>query len=337
MRPRRAASATFLLLGGCSAGWFLLSPQGGGPRGIRFSHLAHAKQELTCEVCHATAETEDRAGVPGRDVCITCHEVKSDKPAKDFERRITEAAELRFPLWSASPDVIFSHRAHLAKGYACADCHGKVDETTALDETVVARMEGCIECHAREREPRACETCHTTIREDARPATHDAAFLKFHGALVRGGPSDEEEARCRLCHSASSPSSCDRCHAEIPPADHGEFWRRHGHGFAAEVDRERCATCHREDSCVRCHEEVRPSSHAGAWGGAFSPHCFSCHVPLGENTCFACHRGTPSHNLAPPKPPPPHPGPGADCRACHLPGTLLTHADNGMDCNICHN
>ncbi|HET6203024.1 MAG TPA: hypothetical protein VFI25_09515 [Planctomycetota bacterium] len=334
MRRRRLFSSLALLLGGCSAGFLFLTPQERARREIPFSHLAHAKQELTCEICHAAAESEDRAGMPGKDVCLTCHEPSAEKPPKDYEKAIAAAAQLSFPAWNPLGDLVFSHRAHGAKGIACASCHGKVEESTELDEGVVARMEACVACHAREGKPNECATCHATIREDAPPRGHDASFLRAHGFEVRA--KGTEEGRCALCHDPASRASCDACHAERPPADHDEFWRRRGHGFSAEVDRARCATCHREDTCLRCHLEVRPSTHVGAWGGRFSAHCFSCHLPLEGNACRACHFATPSHDAAPPKPPPPHPGAGADCRACHLPGTLLPHADNGTDCNACH-
>ncbi len=334
MRGRRFLSCASLLLGGCSAGFLLLSPRERARREIPFTHATHAKQELTCEICHATAESEDRAGMPGKDVCLTCHEPSPEKAAKDYEAAIASKPELAFPLWNPLGDLVFSHRAHRAAGVDCSACHGRVEEGGELDERVIARMEACVACHAREGKPNECATCHTRIREDVAPSGHDPSFLRAHGFEVRAG--GLEEGRCDLCHGASSRRSCDACHARLEPADHDEFWRRRSHGFAAEVDRSRCATCHREDTCLRCHLEVRPSTHVGAFGGRFSAHCFSCHEPLRSNGCAACHFATPSHDAAPPKPPPPHPGAGVDCRACHLPGVLLPHADNGMDCNVCH-
>lgn len=336
MRFRTTALIICCLSALMCAGCVVLSLVTGTEREIPFTHATHVvKQEMTCEICHADAETGEKAGMPGRDVCITCHEVKPEKAPKDYERKITEAKELVFQIWNKSPDVVFSHQAHVAKGVTCVQCHGAVDQSTEIDETAIAGMDGCVQCHSEKRIANECSTCHKELRLDAKPSTHDVAFLRVHGRDIRGSANGVADGRCLLCHAPSSAQSCERCHTEMPPADHTDFWRRKGHGLAAEVDRVSCATCHREDSCIRCHTQVRPSSHVGAFGGTVSAHCFSCHEPLQSNACAACHASTPSHDFAPPKPPPPHPGANADCRSCHLPN-LLTHSDNGQNCNICH-
>ncbi|MBI3819530.1 MAG: hypothetical protein HY286_12615 [Planctomycetes bacterium] len=317
------------------AGCVIVNLVAGRKRDIPFSHATHIKKEMTCEACHSDAESEDRAGMPSRDVCITCHDIKPDKTPKDFEKVIVASTELKFPEWNKLVDLKFSHKTHVAKMYKCADCHGDVEQSTDLDESVIVKMDACIACHAKEGRKTDCASCHNNIREDARPPSHNAAFLKLHGRDVRGSSDALAEGKCLICHGPQSDHSCERCHAETPPANHNEFWRQRGHAGEAELDREACGTCHREDSCIRCHSEVRPSNHLGAWGGTFSAHCFSCHEPLSANGCSACHKSTPAHLSAPHRPPPPHPGPNADCRSCHLPN-LLIHADNGENCTICH-
>jgi len=53
-------------------------------------------------------------------------------------------------------------------------------------------------------------------------------------------------------------------------------------------------------------------------------------------SCFVCHKGTPSHNLAPPMPAfPPH-NAAMDCRSCHGVTAPLPHVDNGDSCTFCH-
>jgi hypothetical protein len=59
-----------------------------------------------------------------------------------------------------------------------------------------------------------------------------------------------------------------------------------------------------------------------------------CHQPLGNESCAVCHKGTPSHALATPKPP--GHNPAMNCRMCHGNGQPLPHFDNGDDCNSCH-
>jgi hypothetical protein len=57
-------------------------------------------------------------------------------------------------------------------------------------------------------------------------------------------------------------------------------------------------------------------------------------VPLQGDSCFVCHKGTPSHLMAAPKPP--NHSPAMDCRSCHGLSEPLPHFDNGDDCNTCH-
>jgi hypothetical protein len=334
MRPSRIALGSLLALMGCATGWWLSSSK---QREIPFTHKTHVVgQEMECVVCHETAEEEDKAGMPPKDTCITCHGPKEDRPPKDFEKKLQEATELKFPLWNRSPDVIFSHKTHLAKGLKCEQCHGDVTNSTELDERVVVRMEACMACHAAEGKPNECATCHKEYRADVRPAFHDQAFLRTHGQTLRGQRDRTAADRCQLCHAPSSTRRCDGCHSEVPPLDHTEFWRRRAHGFAAEVDRDRCSACHREDFCQRCHASTIPQSHTGAWATRFQEHCLSCHEPVSSTPCFTCHKSTPAHQMAPRRPAPPHPGSSSDCRQCHLPGRLLPHADNGGNCSFCH-
>lgn len=338
MRSKTLGLAATLLFAAVSAGCAIVSWVTGGDDGIQFSHEAHAKKEVACIACHEGAEESDRAGMPTKDVCLTCHAEKKDQPLKDFEKKIAETPELTFDLWNKSPDLKFSHAKHFEKGYACKDCHGAVEETRSLGEDVVASMATCIECHTEKKAANECATCHQVLRRDKKPPSHDATFLRMHGRQIRGAEDLLKQAKCLVCHGvdATPPArSCETCHQEMPPDNHTNFWRRKGHGFTAEIDRGSCFACHREDACIRCHEQESPSTHKGNWGGTYSSHCFSCHEPLPSNSCFACHRSTPSHASAPPRPGPPHPGANADCRTCHLPN-LLKHADNGESCNNCH-
>jgi hypothetical protein len=63
-------------------------------------------------------------------------------------------------------------------------------------------------------------------------------------------------------------------------------------------------------------------------------HCLTCHEQLSESACSVCHKGTPDHRLAAPKPA--NHTAGLNCRQCHGHGQPLPHVDNGTDCNSCH-
>ena len=79
---------------------------------------------------------------------------------------------------------------------------------------------------------------------------------------------------------------------------------------------------------------MRPDSHGGNWGGTQSVHCLTCHFPLSGESCAVCHKGTPSHLEAAPKPD--WHTPAMNCRQCHGVGQPLPHVDKGDDCNACH-
>jgi hypothetical protein len=101
------------------------------------------------------------------------------------------------------------------------------------------------------------------------------------------------------------------------------------------MDRESCAVCHQRDFCDRCHASTEPMNHVGAFGGTLSTHCLGCHFPLSaEEGCGVCHKATPSHLLAAPKPP--DHVPGMNCLQCHGIQQPLPHVDKGDDCNTCH-
>lgn len=246
--------------------------------------------------------------MPSKDLCMTCHEEIDREPGRPREATVEWFTE-----WSSftkqSEEIRFSHEAHAKTD--CRACHAAIPGTRMS-------MAECVSCHAKDD----CATCHEEIRRDRPPPSHVRLWSELHGACSR-----KADADCSLCHSNDA---CIACHQTKMPRDHDNFWRVRGHGVAAQIDRERCRTCHQSDACIACHEETSPRSHVGDWGNR---HCFGCHVPLrSSESCFVCHRTTPGHDLAPPKPA--WHTPSMDCRSCHA--TTLRHPDNGDDCNACH-
>lgn len=181
-----------------------------------------------------------------------------------------------------------------------------------------------------------CAMCHDDGRtKQTRPAWHDVAWVRNHGAAVRKlGSKPDTKTTCYLCHTEST---CTSCHQQEKPRSHNEFWRRKGHGLSVGLDRTRCFACHRgADFCERCHSQTQPVDHTALWGAPSNRHCLSCHFPIGAagaQRCAACHAGTPSHNATPARPANGLHVPTANCRDCHTP---LRHPDNGMNCIVCH-
>ena len=307
------------------------------PPGPRFNHSSHLDKGLECVDCHETAEDEAEAGMPNFEFCMECHE-EMDEERPEEERLSTMWLDADGnPRWhnvtAQSDEILFSHSSHVARGVECSECHTGIEASERVGFDLRQDMNDCITCHTSRDAPTACETCHEEIGPDWKPPSHSQLWTTRHGQEIRmAGTPEGLEDDCSLCHT---PTMCADCHNTQAPRDHTQSWRRGGgHGLASSMDRTRCQTCHEVHSCIACHENARPRSHRAMWGGKRSRHCLNCHQPLTPDSpdgCGVCHKGTPSHDHAPPKP-------GwhtADmqCLLCHTP---LSHADNGQNCNACH-
>lgn len=330
---RRAALTSALVALACAAGCMLLENTRGDA--FAFSHRIHAvEQELACLSCHQEARRADAPGMPEPDHCEVCHaELDLKKPPEKQVATLFAGDDFRaVHAGRQEAEIVFSHVRHVAAGVDCDACHAEVAGSTRVDADMRLSMDVCVACHAARNVAGACATCHREVGTDWPPPSHAQNWLRAHGHVVRGGCTRTDE-RCSLCHSESS---CIACHKVFPPENHDVHWRLRGHGIAAAIDRESCAACHTRDSCERCHAETTPQSHTGSFGAPLATHCFTCHYPLRNEGCVACHKDTPSHRLAAPKPDDPLHVRGMDCRQCHGAGVVLPHVDNGDDCNACH-
>ena len=333
-RGRRLALAALLL--GAAGGCYVLQSLGWAERPLTFSHARHLEEGLECADCHADYEEADEPRPVAAGQCALCHE-ELDKD-KAPERRVAALfvgdEYLGAGVTAVSDEVIFSHSTHVAGGLDCNVCHQGIEESEAVDEGLAVGMDTCVSCHERAGMPdgRQCAVCHRVLSPENAPSNHEHVWKRLHGQTVRaelpGAAND-----CSLCHS---DQTCVTCHQDEEPASHNNYFRLRGHGVQAAMDRQSCAVCHQSSSCSRCHEETEPLSHKGAWSGTLQTHCLSCHVPIQNESCFTCHKGTPSHLLAPPMPAVPPHSPAMDCRACHGISAPLPHVDNGDNCTACH-
>lgn len=330
-RTKKGPAALLLVgLAGCAIVG-ALSPR---EKPFAFSHKLHVvEQELGCVDCHTRWESSDEPGMPVAAQCALCHdELDAAKPPERkvdtfFEDKKFKAARAG----AQSDEIVFSHLKHATRGVDCTGCHGSLAGNDVVDAGLRLSMESCQKCHAERNGPADCAACHTTIRTDVPPPSHRLDWKRGHGPAVRAC-SEEKSARCDLCHQESS---CIACHRAEAPANHNGHWRLRGHGLAASMDRKSCSTCHEPESCTSCHATTEPLNHTGAWGSPQDRHCITCHQPLrSEESCWACHKSTPSHQLATPLPST-H-VPSMNCRQCHGNGQPLLHPDNGDVCTECH-
>ncbi len=137
------------------------------------------------------------------------------------------------------------------------------------------------------------------------PPSHDATWVRHHGAAATSG-----EADCASCHTEQS---CTDCHAAAgaPLSYHGAGYMLL-HGADAQHAQASCGSCHAEARfCRSCHVESQVdvdsldratsrSPHPPGW--ALSGHarearrdlvaCTSCHT---EQSCASCHASVNPH------------------------------------------
>jgi hypothetical protein len=328
LRARRLGVLAVLCLAGCML--FELRQSDLGPG---FSHRQHVVElEMNCVACHKDIEGRDRPSLPSENLCNLCHKRLDDEkpPERQASAFFVDGVHHPMNMLAIDPEIIFSHKDHVVRVADCMSCHEGLRESERLEPSLQIRMDDCIGCHQRSAVPEDCGTCHKVIDENWEPDHHSRLWDLAHGQAFRN-PTDSQSDSCSLCHTEST---CVTCHLDEKPASHTNFWRLKSHGFEAMADRSRCQTCHRDDSCARCHESTRPLSHKGMFGQKRNTHCFRCHFPLRNESCFVCHKGTPSHNEATPLPS--DHSPAFNCRQCHGVGAPLPHVDDGSSCTACH-
>lgn len=144
--------------------------------GAVFSHTFHISA-YRCNDCHNAlfkpSSNNTRATMSDMEAgksCGACHDGKSafaSNGSCEKCHKVTRAIKYEMPVETGS--VLFSHKVHLAKGYGCVDCHGKIIQSGAArrPQTMKAMEEGktCGACHGFSmafsvKDPINCEKCH---------------------------------------------------------------------------------------------------------------------------------------------------------------------------------
>jgi len=143
-----AASAVALLAG---LGYGGTGENAAVAQPIPFSHKHHVGDNaLDCRYCLTTVETSAFAGLPSTTICLTCHAQLFAQA--DVLAPLRRSAESGLPVaWNrvyTLPDfVYFNHGIHVAKGVACIECHGRIDQMPMTWRTASLRMERCLDRH----------------------------------------------------------------------------------------------------------------------------------------------------------------------------------------------
>jgi hypothetical protein len=137
---------------------------------VLFSHRHHAGElRIDCRYCHTGVESSPFAGLPSTQTCLSCHSQLFTRTAmlRPVVASLAEGAPLRWNRVTDLPSfVYFDHSIHVAKGVACARCHGDVATMALTAKAERVDMRWCLDCHRNP--PLAthpahltnCTTCH---------------------------------------------------------------------------------------------------------------------------------------------------------------------------------
>jgi len=118
---------------------------------VPFSHATHAGQlGIDCRYCHNTVDQSWFAGIPAASTCMNCHSlVLKDDPRLAFVREsATNNAPIPWVQVHIVPDyVYFNHAVHVARGFSCVECHGRVDQMDEVRHDQPLSMSFCLDCH----------------------------------------------------------------------------------------------------------------------------------------------------------------------------------------------
>ncbi|MCP4247016.1 MAG: hypothetical protein GY778_08190 [bacterium] len=136
---------------------------------IAFNHALHLEAAgLECVDCHTDAQTSVHAGIPGKSICLECHDPDDEVEEGTDLAKLAPFADREDDIpWVrvavTKPDVFFSHRRHVAAGeLECIRCHPGQSTLTAPPPAVrqVMAMNDCIDCHQERQVSTDCLACH---------------------------------------------------------------------------------------------------------------------------------------------------------------------------------
>ena len=118
---------------------------------VQFSHKHHVGDDgLDCRYCHMSVETSAFAGMPATQVCMNCHtQIWATSPAlAPVRESFANGTPIQWNRVNSLPDfVYFNHSIHIAKGFGCTTCHGRLDQMPLTAKTASLQMEWCLNCH----------------------------------------------------------------------------------------------------------------------------------------------------------------------------------------------
>ena len=156
----------FFFLAGAVTVWLSTPRVARAGQPIAFNHKKHVEElELACSTCHQFYEKETFSGLPGADICSSCHQepVGKSKEEAKLVRLLQSGAPLEWTsLFRQPAHIFYSHRRHVvAAKIPCAVCHGSIAASVTPPQSVRRlRMQDCLDCHKRSGVATDCTSCH---------------------------------------------------------------------------------------------------------------------------------------------------------------------------------
>jgi hypothetical protein len=121
---------------------------------IQFPHRIHVGFGIPCLYCHPSAARGPSAGIPSQAKCWGCHQQIAKTDTSPLLAPLKAAVESGTPIkWipvAQVPDFVqFNHRAHIAAGQNCENCHGDMTKVTIAQNPQVFNMGFCLNCHIK--------------------------------------------------------------------------------------------------------------------------------------------------------------------------------------------
>jgi hypothetical protein len=166
---------------------------------IPFSHQHHVGGlGLDCRYCHSGVETSPVAGLPPTHTCMTCHSQLYTQTAMlaPVRESLANHSPIHWNKVNRPPDyVYFDHSIHIAKGVACANCHGDVSSMPLLRQAAPLTMGWCLDCH---RDPAPNLTSVTDVFDPNWKRPDDPSARS--AALVHPQIDNKHLTDCSICH-----------------------------------------------------------------------------------------------------------------------------------------
>ena len=293
---------------------------------VRFSHAKHDQMGVACVTCHAGIdEAQQLTGKygPAKNDCKQCHE-QVHKPGQCTLCHVGAGKPGGLRREPPTANLIFSHKAHLAREKSCKKCHGEVARGGSLASLPIPKMKDCFSCHTHLSDYRAlrCGRCHQSLSrfpiKFVSAFRHEGNFLREHGRRAR--------AQADLCSQCHVQNFCADCHSQrqvVRPGvklmeraerqfiHRGDWLGRHP--LESRSAPGSCVRCHSAKQCEACHRKAGVAQRLSAKGTSSSPHptdwlnpmspnnhgfaarrritqCAACHDRGPQSNCIRCHR-----------------------------------------------